>query len=269
MRILEYDIGTGARAFSTMRGEGSGNYGGFNITHYCGDTPEHVTECRHELCGLLGIDDKHLILPRQTHGSAVLCIDSCFVQLPLQEQQEKLYGIDAVITALPCTCIGVSTADCIPLLLHDTRLGVAAAIHAGWRGTVSRIAENCLCTMTARYGCAPQDMKAVIAPGISLDAFEVGDEVYRAFEDAGFDMPLIARRYPTAGGATKWHIDLWEANRMQLMECGIMEENIEVARICTYTRHEEFFSARRLGIESGRIFNGVVLDARGQGSDGL
>lgn len=104
MKILEYNIGTGARAFSTMRGGGSGNYGGFNITHYCGDRP------------------------------------------------------------------------------------------------------------------------------------------------------------PTADGDIKWHIDLWEANRLQLVECGVNDENIQMAGICTYTRHEEFFSARRLGIESGRIFNGIMIE---------
>lgn len=260
MKILEYNIGTGARAFSTMRGGGSGNYGGFNITHYCGDRPEHVSDCRHELCRTLGIPDTHLILPRQTHGNEILCIDDSFMQINHHEQQKRLYGIDAVVTALPSTCIGVSTADCIPLLLHDTRLRVIAAIHAGWRGTVSRIAVKCIKAMMTHYSCIPEDLKAVIAPGISLGAFEVGDDVYKAFEDAGFCMKRIARRYPTADGDIKWHIDLWEANRLQLVECGVNDENIQMAGICTYTRHEEFFSARRLGIESGRIFNGIMIE---------
>lgn len=259
IQLLKYNTGDNIAAFSTMRGEGSGNYGGFNITHYCGDSEEHVAHCRAALCAFLGIDDKSLILPRQTHGNKVLCIDSNFTALPHVEQQGKLYGVDAVITSLPRTCIGVSTADCIPLLLRDTRLGVIAAIHAGWRGTVARIAANCIGTMSREYGCLPEDIKALIGPGISLDAFEIGDEVYSAFEEAGFSMQQIAKRYPTADGGTKWHIDLWEANRMQLVECGVKEENIEVAGICTYGRHEEFFSARRLGINSGRIFNGIII----------
>ena len=260
MRCIEYNIGTGARAFSTMRGEGSGNYGGFNVTHYCGDCDEHVAECRKELCHELGIDDRQLILPHQTHGCEVLCIESDFMQLMPKEQQEQIYGIDAVITALPCTCIGVSTADCIPVLLHDTRNRVVAAIHAGWRGTVSRIVCNCIDVMRCQYGCNPNDIKAVIAPGISLNAFEVGDEVYNSFQDAGFSMQHIAKRYPTADGGTKWHIDLWEANRIQLVECGVKQENIEVAGICTYAHHTEFFSARRLGIKSGRIFSGIIIE---------
>lgn len=259
MRILEYNIGTGARAFSTMRGGGSGNYGGFNITHYCGDAPEHVAACREELCRMLGITDSRLLLPRQTHGCEVLCIDTAFMELAQEEQQARLYGVDAIVTSLPRTCIGVSTADCIPILLHDTQRGVIAAIHAGWRGTVSRIAVKCIEKMNAEYGCRPADIKAVIAPGISLDAFEIGDEVYRAFEEAGFDMQCIAMRYPAADGGTKWHIDLWEANRMLLTGCGVEGTEIEVAGICTYSRHGEFFSARRLGIESGRIFSGIIV----------
>ena len=258
-RLLEYNIGTGARAFSTMRGEGSGNYGGFNITHYCGDSPEHVAECRCKLCNMLGIPETDIILPHQTHGNKVLCIGKEFMQLTPQERQERLYGIDAVVTSIPRTCIGVSTADCIPLLLYNACHGVAAAIHAGWRGTVARIAARCIETMVAEYGCRAGDIKAVIAPGISLEAFEVGDEVYGAFKDAGCEMSRIARRYPTADGNEKWHIDLWETNRIQLVECGVKEENIYMSRICTYSRHKEFFSARRLGIRSGRIFNGIML----------
>ena len=258
-RLLEYNIGTGARAFSTMRGEGSGNYGGFNITHYCGDSPEHVAECRCELCNMLGIPETDIILPHQTHGNKVLCIGKEFMQLTPQERQEKLYGIDAVVTSIPRTCIGVSTADCIPVLLHDRKRNVIAAIHAGWRGTVAMIVCKTIDKMNSLYGSCACDIDAIIGPGISLDAFEVGDEVYNEFAKAGFPIESIARRYPTINGGMKWHIDLWEANRLQLMECGIDEKSIEVAGICTYKNHAEFFSARRLGINSGRIFNGIML----------
>ena len=258
MELLEHNIGTGARAFSTKRGEGSGNYAGFNITHYCGDTAEHVTECRSELCKELGITDDRLILPRQTHSSNILCIDHALLSLSPQEQSERLQGIDAVVTDVPQTCIGVSTADCIPVLLYDEHRRVVAAIHAGWRGTVAGIVLKCISVMVSRYGCSTTDIKAIIAPGISLDSFEIGDEVYQEFANAGFAMERIAKRYPASQGE-KWHIDLWEANRLQLIEAGVKEENIQVVGVCTYKNHNEFFSARRLGIASGRIFNGIML----------
>ena len=259
LKLLKYSISPSTIAFSTYRGEGVGCYDGFNITPYCGDTPEHVAECRKELCDLLGITDKQLILPYQTHCDKVAIIDTEFMQLDEREQKEALNGVDSVITALPHTCIGVSTADCIPVLLHDTKLNVIAAIHAGWRGTVARIVEKTTTAMELHYGCCADDIKAVIAPGISIDAFEVGDEVYDAFETAGFPMQKIARRYPSAENGEKWHIDLWKANSHILQECGVKKENIRIAGICTFTQHEEFFSARRLGIKSGRIFNGIML----------
>lgn len=259
MELFEYNIGNGARAFSTKRGEGSGNYGGFNITHYCGDTAEHVAECRKTLCRELGIKDNRLILPRQTHSCKTIVIDKNFLALTTEEQKEKLEGIDAIVTDIPQTCIGVSTADCIPVLLYDFRKNAVAAIHAGWRGTVARIAEKCIEVMIKHYGSDPADIKAIIAPGISMDAFEIGDEVYERFAECGFPMEKIAARYPTATGGTKWHIDLWEANRLQLLGKGMRQENIHIAGICTYSLHSEFFSARRLGIESGRIFNGIMV----------
>ena len=259
MEILEYNIGNGARAFSTKRGEGSGNYSGFNITHYCGDTAEHVAECRKMLCRELGIKDNRLILPLQTHDSKTLVVDKEFLALTPQEQKEKLEGIDAIVTDIPQTCIGVSTADCIPVLLYDSRKSAVAAIHAGWRGTVACIAERCIDAMVKHYCSNPADIKAVIAPGISIEAFEIGDEVYDRFAECGFPMENIAARYPTATGGTKWHIDLWEANRLQLLGKGLNEENIHISGICTYSLHSEFFSARRLGIKSGRIFNGIMV----------
>lgn len=258
MNILEYNIGKDARAFSTMRGEGSGNYGGFNITHYCGDEEAHVKKCRAELCNMLGITDERLVLPRQTHGCNILSIGRDFMELGKEAQQKALYSVDALITALPGVCIGVSTADCIPVLLHDSTRGVSAAVHAGWRGTVAGIAGRCVGQMCQKHGCNPADIKAVIAPGISLAAFEVGDEVYNAFEEAGFPMKLIAKRFPAAGGGTKWHIDLWEANRLQLTDAGISSNCIHTAGVCTLQSHMDFFSARRLGINSGRIFNGII-----------
>ena len=258
MKLLEYNTSKNIRAFSTYRGKGSDNYAEFNITHYCGDTKEHVAECRLELCEELGIEDNNLILPRQTHGNKVICIDREFIEQSKEQQTELLYGIDAIITNLPQTCIGVSTADCIPILLYDDTKGVIAAIHAGWRGTVAKIAGECISTMQKRYNCQPSDIKAIIGPGISLESFEVGDEVYEEFANAGFPMNEVAKRLPAVNGE-KWHIDLWETNRIQMTECGIKTENIITAGICTYKHHTEFFSARRLGINSGRIFNGIMI----------
>ncbi len=233
-------------------GVGQGTYSSFNITHYCGDAPENVSANRKLLCKELAIDDTHLILPRQTHGIETLHVDAAFLALDKESRFQKTEGVDAIFTRERGVCIGVSTADCIPILIYDEPSQTVAAIHAGWRGTVRRIVEKCIAIMSD--GRSLPHAKAVIGPGISLAAFEVGDEVYDAFSAATFPMSRIAERF-----SEKWHIDLWEANRLQLLSCGLRPENIHLSGVCTYSSHEEFFSARRLGISSGRIFNGIML----------
>lgn len=264
--LLQYDLGARVRAFSTFRGGGcsTGAYASFNANAYCGDDERNVVRNRGLLCEELGIDTARLIIPHQIHRDRILYVDEDFFAGDETARRAALEGADAVMTGLPRTCVSVSTADCIPVLLYDEKHHVVAAVHAGWRGTVLRIVETVVEAMAGHYGTEPAEVQAVIAPGISLDAFEVGDEVYEAFGEAGFPMDRIARRFPVgavqdASAHDKWHIDLWEANRLSLVRSGVLPENIQMAGICTYTHHDRFFSARRLGIHSGRILNGIFL----------
>ena len=210
MNLLEYDLPEGFRAFTTG----------------CG-------------CGVeaLGLKTEELGLPRQTHSDHVLWL----------REAGRPEDTDAVITDVPGLCVCVKTADCIPVLLCDTQLRIVAAVHAGWRGTVSHIVSKTIGQMGSRGA----DLHAIIGPGISLSAFEVGDEVYEQFRDAGFPMERIAVR------KQKWHLDLWEANRWLLEEAGVAD--IHVAGICTYNNSSQFYSARRDGLQTGRNMNGIVL----------
>ena len=236
-------------AFSTERGcyNPALPYDGFNITYYTDDDPKHIATCRKMLSMVLDISDDHLILPRQVHGTEI-------AEVTEQNLGSRFDGVDALMTSMPHTCIGVSTADCVPILIYDTHARAIAAAHAGWRGTVARIGSKTVAAMLQRYCMSAADLKVVIGPSIGPDAFEVGDEVYEAFSQAGFDMNEIA--FKRNG---KWHIDLWQANALDLQQTGIARENIEIAGICTYQQHEDFFSARRLGIKSGRIYTGIVI----------
>lgn len=262
--LTHYRLGTGVVAFSSTRhgGYSQGHYAAFNINNYCGDDPEAIQKNREALCHLLGIEDKRLLMPHQVHRAEVAYINTSFLDLTPEEQKGKLEGIDAIITNIPGICIGVSTADCIPLLLFDGRRRVACAVHAGWRGTVQRIAEKAVAAMTACYGSQPSDVVAQIGPGISLKSFEVGQEVYDAFAAEGFCMEEISRLMPSSQGIEneeKWHIDLPACNRLQLLEAGLQNEQIHTLPVCTYEQHADYFSARRLGINSGRIFTGIML----------
>lgn len=257
-RMLEYELMKtypNISCFSTTRHGGcsKGNYASFNCTGYCGDAPEDVAQNKEMLCGLLSAQPIELVIPHQTHSTNARVVDATYINKCKDDRAAWLEGVDALVTNLTGYCLCVSTADCVPVLLYDKQKQAVAAIHAGWRGTVSRIVEHTLSLMAAQYGTEGKDIIACIGPSISLAAFEVGDEVYEAFRQAGFDMPLIARK------EAKWHINLWEANRLQLLAYGVKPENIEVAALCTYHHHEDFFSARRQGINSGRILSGIMI----------
>ena len=243
--LTYYDLAEGVTAFSSTRhgGYSEGPHGEFNVNLYCGDAPETIAANRKALCKLLRIKDDRLVMPHQVHGTEVRRVDA--------PQQEVIEGVDAVMTDVPGLCIGVSTADCIPIIIYDPQHHAACAVHAGWRGTVKRIAEVAVRAMCDTYASVPSQMRAVIGPGISLESFEVGDEVCQQFADAGFEMSRIARKY------AKWHIDLPLCNRLHFEGVGVID--VRLSGICTYQQCNDYFSARRLGINSGRIFTGVLL----------
>ena len=250
-----YDMADGVVAFSTTRqgGYSKGNYAAFNINRYCGDDETDIRLNHELLCRQLGISSNRLLMPHQVHQARTALVDESLLSRSDEERRQLLDGYDALMTDLCSVCIGVSTADCIPLLLYDDEHHAACAIHAGWRGTVARIAERSIAAMTAAYGTRPSRLRAQIGPGISLRSFEVGDEVYEAFAHAGFDMDSISRR------EQKWHIDLPECNRLELIAAGIPASAIQLSTACTYQQPARYFSARRLGIHSGRIFTGIML----------
>ncbi len=175
-------------------------------------------------------------LPHQVHSDHVEWI----------REPGRPEATDAVITNVVGLTLAVKTADCIPILLYDNRLHMVAAVHAGWRGTVSRIVEKTIARMRSRG----EDLGAIIGPGISMDAFEVGDEVYEAFDKAGFPMERIAEK------RKKWHIDLWRANAWLLEGCGV--GNIHTDGTCTFAC-TDLYSARREGKDTGRNFNCITI----------
>lgn len=246
--------------FVTSRhgGYGEGAYASFNCTPYSGDSAENVRRNQQLLIESMSPGKPlELVIPWQTHHTRCLLVGDSYLSASLRERENMLQGVDALITRQPGYCLCISTADCVPVLVYDRKQGAVAAIHAGWRGTVNYIVRDTLARMQQEFGTQGRDVIACIGPSISLDSFEVGEEVYEAFRNNGFDMSRISIRKEKTG---KHHIDLWEANRLQLLSWGVPPAQIELAGICTYIRHEDFFSARRLGIKSGRILSGIMIN---------
>lgn len=242
--------------FCTSRegGVSVGNYASYNLSPFSGDNPESFDQNRSILCNILGIDSKNLIIPFQTHGTEIREIDQTFFQFSTEKKSEYLHGVDAIFTQLPQVCISITSADCVPLLFFDPVKRVIAAAHAGWRGTRGRIAEKTASAMIEKYNCNPADILVTIGPSISAEVYEVGNEVVEHFTNEGFNTAEIVEVRNNA-----IYLDLWKANKQSLEKAGIKAEHIEIAGICTFAEHERFFSARRLGIKSGRMLSGIMI----------
>ena len=243
-------------AFSTTRGEVDGRnaYSGVNLCDYVGDDALRVLDSRLTLAMQLGVDLDDLVMPRQVHSCRVALIDEHFRTLDIDQQEAALEGVDALVTTLKGVVIGVNTADCVPIALVDERAGVMAVAHAGWRGTVGRIAAKVVAEM-CRQGASAERIQAVMGPSICQTCFEVGDEVVTAFKEAHFDLDAIVTRNADTGKA---HIDLRAVNRDVLVAAGVSAANVVLSQHCSRCEHQRFFSARRLGINSGRTFTGII-----------
>ena len=240
--------------FSTTRvgGCSTNNYSSLNLGFNSGDFHENVIGNRIRLCAALHISPDQLVFPKQTHTASVKTITNGFFDSIMEAQKHFLNETDAVITNLRGICVAVKTADCVPVLLYDPKRKVVAAVHAGWRGTVQNIVFVTIHKMIQEFGTDPADLIAGIGPSISPELYEVGEEVWKQF-DPEFYLASNPEK------ADKKLLNLWSANYQQLIKAGVPEEQIEVARTCTFSDPDRFFSARRDGIKTGRMAMGIMI----------
>ena len=166
---------------------------------------------------------------------------------------------DALVTRIPRTAVAIKAADCVPVLLADPVSGAVAGAHAGWRGTLARVAEAAAGVLAAEAGAPPSRLRAVIGPAIRACCFEVGREVVSAFREEGHDVDRFSLR-PRAAGRP--HLDLVLANRDQLLAAGLQEDAIEDTGLCTRCQ-PAFHSYRREGPGVGRNWSVVVAGTDG------
>lgn len=242
--------------FCTTRQGGTsvGNYASFNLSPFAGDKTNAFAANLNKLENILAINSSRIIIPFQTHGTEIKEIDADFFKLTDDKKSEYLNAVDGIFTRIPKVCVGVTTADCVPLLFYNPTKQIIAAVHAGWRGTCGRIAEKTISALVETYNCKPEEIIVTIGPSISVLMYEVKQDVIDNFDKAGFNTAEIVEK---RNGAL--FLDLWKANIQSLRKAGVLSENIEVAGICTYTDNELFFSARKLGIKSGRMLSGIML----------
>lgn len=241
--------------FSSTRigGVSERTYASLNLGLYSNDKPQNITNNRALLCAELGITDSQLINAHQVHGIDIKRIDNDFLQMLLPDQQSALEAYDALITNVPNVCIAVTTADCVPIILFDPQHKAVGAIHSGWRSTLNNITKETIVKMQEVYGTQSQQLVAAIGPCISQSVYEVGEDVFSAFvsKDDNYKQFFIEKNNQ------KYLFDIRATVCQQLEEMEVT--NIEVSEYCTFTNDDLFFSARKLGLNSGRMLSGIMI----------
>ena len=235
------------------------------------DSRENVGENRKRfiaaLAGSTAARDLRLVALKQIHSAVVHPFDTA--------PGEPCKG-DASITNRPGLLLGVQTADCVPILLVDPKKRAVAAVHAGWRGTLARIAGKTVGQMQMRFGSKPADVLAAIGPSIGGCCYEVGTEVATQFTSQFADAADYFDELRTGDepNPLQWlnmmppgHqpppknvlLDLRKANRSQLLAAGLREKNISVSDLCTACRRDLFFSYRKEGPSTGRMLSAIGI----------
>lgn len=154
----------------------------------------------------------------------------------------EIKDYDALVTKEPDKILMTCFADCVPILLFDAKNKIIASIHSGWKGTVRQIAKSTIEHMKEKHRSNSEDIIAVIGPSIGPCCFEVKEDVKKQFVDTFGHNVAVENK-----------VDLWTANKLQLLNCGLKEENIECMNICTCCNNDKFYSYRKGDVEKGRF----------------
>jgi polyphenol oxidase len=266
--------------FSTRTGGTTSVYrpeqraGELNLGFTASDDPARVAQNRQRFFSAVTSDaDFPTITLRQIHSSMVRRAGAG------DAGPQAIHRGDGMMTSEPGVLLAIQTADCIPVLIADTRKRAIAAFHAGWRGTVKRIVENGVGRMRLEFGSRPADLVAAIGPGIGQCCYAVGEEVRSEFESqfayAGelfcevYDSDPVKEKYPLlfmtarAPGHSNigpsLHLDLVEANRRQLLDAGLRAESISIVGDCTSCRTDRYFSHRAEHGFTGRMLSAIAI----------
>lgn len=231
------------------------------------DSKENVLENRRRFQSALGADNLTLAALKQIHSDIVHAFEST--------PHEPCRG-DASVTSQAGLLLGVQTADCVPILLVDARKRAVAAVHAGWRGTLQRIVTKTIGKMQMQFAAKPRDLLAAIGPAIGGCCYEVGTEVAVKFKsqfpnasdwfdelrtgDEPNPLQWLSMMPPGHQPPPKnVLLDLKKANRAQLLDAGVLSENIFVSDLCTACRRDLLFSYRKEGAATGRLMSVIGI----------
>lgn len=264
------DIDFIRHGFSTREGGVSkGEFSSMNLSYTRGDIPERVDENYKRICDALGMDTGNLVLSDQVHDIVVYRAGKKDCQGE-NLREKKLIGIDGLVTNEKEVILCTSYADCVPLFFVDERHRAIGSSHSGWRGTAGKIGAKTVEAMKKAYGTIPEELKVVIGPSICQSCYEVSEDVYQAMKHLVSperianlqQMPLekverMVNSVFLAKPRKKYQLDLWMANKLILMEAGVVEDNISISCVCTCCNSSLLYSHRATGGKRGNL-NGFL-----------
>jgi YfiH family protein len=225
-----------------------------NLAGFNEDTAENILENRRRFLKLFQ-GEWSLAGCWQVHGADIRTVKDD------QQAQARPYATgdeercDALVGDRPNILLGVKTADCVPILIGDPISGALAAVHAGWRGTVAAIVSHTIDRLVREYGTRPADVRVAIGPAAAACCYEVGSEVIDAFK-THFPEDDDLFKSTREGHAL---IDLYQANRRQLISRGVEDKRIHTSPLCTMCRNDLFFSYRREKRVQGKVGRSMAV----------
>ncbi len=191
-----------------------------------------------------------LLSVKQVHGTDALVVD-----WPLTESDQFPGGWDALVTDQPGVTVAVRTSDCVPVLVHDPRRRVVAAIHAGWRGAVAGIVPKTIALMAARFGSASSDLRISIGPSAGPCCYEVDEPVIEQLRAGLPEWESVLRDYQ----GHQARLDLKALIRRQVEGEGVSAPSVSSVNLCTICHGDLFYSYRREGVVKGTMVSGITL----------
>ncbi|KJS84757.1 MAG: hypothetical protein JM58_10385 [Peptococcaceae bacterium BICA1-8] len=227
-----------------------------NLGFHTGDDWETVKENRRLFAQSLSIPLENIVAANQVHGDKIFKAGTSDRGRGAIEQKTVVKETDALITNEPGVALIAFYADCVPIMFLDPVLKVIAIAHAGWKGTVLNISRKTVEQMGDAYSCQPENILAAICPSIGPCHYEVDTPVISQFQE-NFNKWERVLKLKSDGKA---QLDLWEANRMQLVDAGILGKHITVSEICTYCNPELLYSYRYENGKTGRLAGIIMLN---------
>ena len=218
-----------------------------NMAFHVGDDSQDVAANRQRFAGAVGVPLNRTVCAQQVHGTNIKVVSSEDWGKGVYNQEEAIPETDAMITAEKDVILEAFFADCVPVYLVDPVKGVVGLAHAGWKGTINGIAGKTVLRMSKEFGCSPWNCFGFIGPSIGPCCYYVGEEVLGQVDlgQGGTAFPVIKKQ-------GKLMLDLWAANKNDLVSVGLLPGNIGIAGICTRC-DTRFFSYRRDGGITGRM----------------